>query len=100
MGLNQLSMFVEVAVTRLKTTTRCQWCPCSHCLEQAAADEHFGQMLGDAELRRPHRIGCPVSLSSGFGWMENKDEQGDGGKEGEVAAALARVLRTLDGFVS
>lgn len=39
---------------------------------------------------------------SGF-WLDSgwrrRGEQGDGEKEEEVAAALARVLRTLDGFV-
>lgn len=61
-----------------------------------------GQMTSDALLWETHRIGRAVSLSLCFVWTVDggtEVSRGDGEKEGEVAAAFARVLRTLDGFV-
>lgn len=61
-----------------------------------------GQMRSDALLWETNGIGRAASLSLGFGWTADggtEVSREDGENEGEVAAAFARVLRTLDGFV-
>lgn len=65
-------------------------------LESAAEAEHFEQLWYDAVLWEMRGIGWPATLSLCFGWRR-RGERGNGEKEEEVAAALARVLRTLDG---